>query len=126
MLFIELSKIDRAQVTAALRQAAAAHGIDPDTLEDGLTEVLADALTALVRQAAEADRDSFRARQKKGMAQAIEQGKPIGRPSLRTAEAFDRVRAMYLEHEVSGSEAATLLHVSRGTFYRWLKESGKE
>ena len=74
----------------------------------------------------DANRESFRARQRKGFEQAQAAGKSVGRPSRKSPEAFAQVRRMYEAHEISGAQAADLLGVARGTFYRWLKESTAE
>ena len=128
MLFTELGKIDEKSIAEALQQAAAARGLAPEVLEEELEgkvtlQALAtDVLETLIARAAEANREEFRARQRIGMELAAEQGKTIGRPSVRSDERFIEVRDLYRAHEVSGKEAAAMLNVSRGTFYRWLKE----
>ena len=133
MLFTELGKIDEELIAQALRQAAEARGLEPGVLQTELGEnvtlqaLATDVLETLIARAAENNREEFRARQRIGMEMAMEQGKAIGRPSVRSDERFIEVRDMYREHEISGKEAAAMLGVSRGTFYRWLKEdSGKE
>ena len=132
MLFNELSKIDEKQIEQALQQAAEARGLDPAVLQEKLTgdltlqDFAADVLETLIARAAEANREEFRARQRIGMEMAMEQGKSIGRPSVRSDERFIEVRDLYRAHEVSGKEAAAMLNVSRGTFYRWLKETEEQ
>ena len=132
MLFTELGKISEEEIPEELRQALIARGLDPALLEERLSgdvtlrALAADVLEALVARAAEANREEFRARQRIGMEQALEQGKAIGRPSVRSDERFIEVRDMYREHEISGQEAADRLGVSRGTFYRWLKEDSQK
>ena len=132
MLFTELGKIDKEEITEELRQAAEARGLNPALLDEqiegkiSLQALATDVLETLIARAAEANRAEFRARQRMGMEQALEQGKPIGRPSMRSDQHFAEVREMYRAHEISGREAAEMLHVSRGTFYRWLKEEDEK
>lgn len=132
MLFTELGKISEEEISEALRQALIARGLNPALLEERLSgdvtlqALASDVLETLVARAAEANREEFRARQRIGMEQALEQGKAIGRPSVRSDERFIEVRDMYREHEISGQEAADRLGVSRGTFYRWLKEDSRK
>lgn len=128
MLFTELDKIREEQIVQVLQQKAAAYGLEPDVLQqmlgDGVTmqTFVTDALKTLLAQASEANREEFRARRRKGVEIALKQGKAIGRPSMRSDERFIEVRDLYRTHEVSGKEAAAMLGVARGTFYRWLKE----
>lgn len=132
MLFTELQKIQERDVHARLEEQLRARGIDPAILSQELGEgvtveqLLSDVVDALITQAADANRESFRARQQQGFAQARAKGRAVGRPTRREAEDFARVRAMYEEKEISGAQAAQMLGVARGTFYRWLKETATD
>ena len=131
MLFTELKKIREEDVRARLEEQLRARGVDPAILSQelgaGVTveQLLSDVVDELIAEAADANRESFRARQRIGFAQARESGRAVGRPTRRADDQFERVRAMYEEKEISGAEAAKLLGVARGTFYRWLKETSE-
>ena len=131
MLFTELEKIREEDVRSRLEEQLRARGVDPAILSQelgaGVTveQLLSDVVDELIAEAADANRESFRARQRIGFAQARESGRAVGRPTRRADDQFERVRAMYEEKEISGAEAAKLLGVARGTFYRWLKETSE-
>ena len=130
MLFTELKKIQDDDFEQALEERLKARGLDPAILHQSLggsdvtvEELISDVVDGLIAQAVDANRESFRARQRKGFEQAQAAGKSVGRPSRKSPAAFAQVRRMYEAHEISGAQAADLLGVARGTFYRWLKES---
>lgn len=130
MLFTELKKIQDNDIEQTLTAKLEARGIDPSILQQELgdTEVtveqlISEVVEGLIAQAADANRESFRARQRKGFEQAHAAGKSVGRPSRKSPESFRQVQQMYEMHEISGTQAAALLGVARGTFYRWLKEA---
>lgn len=133
MLFTELKKIQDDDIEQALEERLKARGLDPAILHQSLggsdvtvEELISDVVDGLIAQAVDANRESFRARQRKGFEQAQAAGKSVGRPSRKSPAAFAQVRRMYEAHEISGAQAADLLGVARGTFYRWLKESTAE
>lgn len=131
MLFTELKKIKEDDIQTALIAQLQARGLDPTILQqklcDKLTveQLISDIVEELIDEAATANRESFRARQRQGLEQAQANGRSVGRPTRKSAEAFEQVRRMYETHELSGVQAAQLLGVARGTFYRWMKETPK-
>ena len=87
---------------------------------------LADEILNLIRQD-EADRhaDLVR-RQSEGLKLARERGVRLGRPPAKRPRKFASVYAMYSAGEISARSAAHMLHVSPGTFKRWVtEESGQ-
>ena len=87
---------------------------------------LADEILNLIRQD-EADRhaDLVR-RQSEGLKLARERGVRLGRPPAKRPRKFASVYAMYSAGEISARSAAQMLHVSPGTFKRWVtEESGQ-
>ena len=109
MLFTELKKIQDNDIEQTLAEKLEARGIDPSILQQELggTEVTVEQLISEVVEGL--------------IAQAA--GKSVGRPSRKSPESFRQVQQMYETHEISGTQAAALLGVARGTFYRWLKEA---
>lgn len=128
MLFTELKKIKDDDIQVVLAERMKARGLDPTILQQKLAgkltveQLISDVVEELIDEAATANRESFRARQRKGFEQAQAGGKAVGRPSRKSDETFEQVRRMYEMHEISGAHAAQMLGVARGTFYRWLKE----
>ena len=83
---------------------------------------LADQILGLIRQD-EADRhaDLVR-RQSEGLQHARERGVRLGRPPAKRPRKFAAVYAMYAAGDISARAAAQMLHVSPGTFKRWVTE----
>lgn len=129
MLFTELSKIDRPEIWRRLERSLRERGLDPAVLQERLgddvavEDLLAGVIEELLGDAAEANRESFRARQRKGIADAQSKGVPIGRPSQKDEQLFREVCDLYNDRQLTGAEAAKRLGVARGTFYRWIKEA---
>lgn len=128
-MFTELTKIDRSELESRLVQSLTERGIDPgllkQTLGDGVPveELMLGVIEDAIREAAEANRESFRARQRKGIQDAISRGTPIGRPSRKDDKKFAEVLELYEDRQMTGDQAAKRLHIARGTFYRWVKEA---
>ena len=90
MLFTELKKIQDNDIEQTLTAKLEARGIDPSILQQELgdTEVtveqlISEVVEGLIAQAADANRESFRARQRKGFEQAHAAGKSVGRRASR-------------------------------------------
>lgn len=128
-MFTELTKIERSDLESRLEQSLTERGIDPglltQTLGEGvpLKELMLGVIEEAIHEAAAANRESFRARQRKGIQDAIERGMPIGRPSRKDEKKFAEVLALYEDRQMTGDQAAKRLHIARGTFYRWVKEA---
>ena len=106
MLFTELKKIQDNDIEQTLAEKLEARGIDPSILQQELggTEVtveqlISEVVEGLIAQAADANRESFRARQRKGFEQAQAAGKSVGRrasrpnPSVRCSRCTRRTRS---------------------------------
>lgn len=96
-----------------------------DTREerDGVTgQLIADIVLQLLSYVAQVERENIRQRQAEGIAAAKARGVRFGRPPKQRPAAYLRVRADVLAGDVSRTEAAKLLGVSRGTFVRWIRE----
>ncbi|MDY4953380.1 MAG: hypothetical protein SO073_01925 [Candidatus Onthomonas sp.] len=89
-------------------------------------ENLADQILDLIRQD-EADRhaDLVR-RQSEGLKNARDRGVRLGRPPAKRPRKFASVYAMYTAGEISARSAAQMLHVSPGTFKRWVLEESSQ
>ncbi len=70
---------------------------------------------------AELEREYILQRQREGIAIAKQHGKYTGRKRIESPE-FERVAAKWRAGEITAIKAMELLHMSRNTFYRRLKE----
>ena len=77
----------------------------------------------LMSQLAEIERINIKERQRQGIELAKAEGRKNGRPRKELDEKeFDRIYSKYIREEVSVTDAAKLLGVSRATFYRRVEE----
>ena len=89
-------------------------------------ENLADQILDLIRQD-EADRHAdLGRRQSEGLKNARDRGVRLGRPPAKRPRKFASVYAMYTAGEISARSAAQMLHVSPGTFKRWVLEESSQ
>jgi len=70
---------------------------------------------------AELEREYILQRQREGIAIAKQQGKYTGRKRIESLD-FDKVVAKWRNGEITAVKALELLHMSRNTFYRRVKE----
>ena len=73
---------------------------------------------------AELEREYILQRQREGIAIAKEQGKYTGRKATQPSD-FDRVAAQWRRGEITAAEAMRILHMSKTTFYRKVKQNTK-
>ena len=70
---------------------------------------------------AELERKYILQRQREGIAIAKEQGKYTGRKPVVVPE-FEKVKAKWRSGAITAAEAMRILHVSKSTFYRRIKQ----
>ncbi len=71
---------------------------------------------------AENERNNIRQRQAEGIRIAKEKGVKFGRPKVLLPSNTNEIINRYLKHEINNIEAAKLIGVSRGTFFRIVKD----
>ena len=71
---------------------------------------------------AELEREYILQRQREGIAIAKEQGKYTGRKPIQTPE-FEQVTAKWRSGTITAAEAMRMLHMSKTTFYRRVKQA---
>ncbi len=87
---------------------------------------VADQILAIISEdEAERHADLVR-RQSEGLKNARERGVRLGRPPAKRPRKFQSIYAMYRSGEVSARAASQMLHVSPGTFKRWIQEEEKQ
>lgn len=89
-------------------------------------EQLADQILDLIRQDEASRHADLVRRQSEGLKNARDRGVRLGRPPAKRPRKFISVYGMYAAGEISARSAAQMLHVSPGTFKRWVLEEGAE
>ena len=96
-----------------------------DTRIDGKNLVgrfISDIVLQVLSFVAENERVNIRQRQAEGIRIAKEKGVKFGRPKAITPPNTSEILDDYINHKISDTEATKLLKVSRGTFFRLVKE----
>lgn len=96
-----------------------------DTRIDGKNLVgrfISDIVLQVLSFVAENERVNIRQRQAEGIRIAKEKGVKFGRPRAITPPNTNEILDNYINHKISDAEATKLLKVSRGTFFRLVKE----
>ena len=83
---------------------------------------ISDIVLQVLSFVAENERNNIRERQAEGIRIAKEKGVKFGRPKLILPPNTDEVIDKYINHEITNTEGSKLLNVSRGTFFRLVKE----
>lgn len=83
---------------------------------------IADQILELIRQDEATRHADLVKRQSEGLKSARDRGVRLGRPPAKRPRKFASVYAMYISGEISARSAAQMLHVSPGTFKRWVLE----
>ena len=96
-----------------------------DTRIDGKNLVgrfISDIVLQVLSFVAENERVNIRQRQAEGIRIAKEKGVKFGRPRAITPPNTNEILDNYINHKISDNRATKLLKVSRGTFFRLVKE----
>lgn len=83
---------------------------------------ISDIVLQVLSFVAENERKSIKERQAEGIKIAKEKGVKFGRPRVSIPPNTNKIIDKYINHEISNTEAASLINVSRGTFFRLVKE----
>ncbi|MCR5787293.1 MAG: recombinase family protein [Acholeplasmatales bacterium] len=83
---------------------------------------ISDIVLQVLSFVAENERNNIRERQAEGIRIAKEKGVKFGRPKVVTPPNTNEILDKYINHEITNTEAAELIDVSRGTFFRLVKE----
>ena len=73
----------------------------------------------------ENERANIKQRQMEGIRIAKEKGVKFGRPKVVTPPNTNDILDRYINHDITNTEAASLIEVSRGTFFRLVREHKK-
>jgi DNA invertase Pin-like site-specific DNA recombinase len=83
---------------------------------------ISDIVLQVLSFVAENERNNIRERQAEGISIAKDKGVKFGRPKVITPPNTNEILDKYINHEITNTEAASILGVSRGTFFRLVKE----
>ena len=83
---------------------------------------ISDIVLQVLSFVAENERNNIKERQAEGIRIAKEKGVRFGRPKISTPSNTNEILDQYINHEITNIKAAKLIAVSRGTFFRLVKE----
>ncbi len=86
---------------------------------------ISDIVLQVLSFVAENERNNIRERQMEGIKIAREKGIKFGRPKILLSSNAKIIIEQYLKHTINNVEATKLIGVSRGTFFRLIKEYKK-
>lgn len=86
---------------------------------------ISDIVLQVLSFVAENERTNIKQRQMEGIRIAKEKGVKFGRPKVVTPPNTNDILDKYINHEITNTEAASLIGVSRGTFFRLVREHKK-
>lgn len=86
---------------------------------------ISDIVLQVLSFVAENERANIKQRQMEGIRIAKEKGVKFGRPKVVTPPNTNDILDRYINHETTNTEAASLIGVSRGTFFRLVREHKK-
>ena len=82
---------------------------------------ISDIVLQVLSFVAENERTNIKQRQAEGIRIAKEKGVKFGRPNKILPSNTDEILSKYINHEINNIEAAKIIGVSRGTFFRLVK-----
>ena len=82
---------------------------------------ISDIVLQVLSFVAENERNNIKERQKEGIRIAKEKGVRFGRPKASIPSNSDEIFNKYINHKITNIEATKLIGVSRGTFFRLIK-----
>ena len=83
---------------------------------------LSDIVLQVLSFVAQNERETMRVRQAEGIKTAKARGVKFGRPRITLPNNFEIVARQYLNKEITNKKACEILGMTRGSFFRYLKE----
>ncbi|MCD7867639.1 MAG: recombinase family protein [Clostridiales bacterium] len=93
----------------------------PDTAKALNPQFVSELVLDILGYMAQNRRELRRQKQSEGITAAHRRGVKFGRPTKKDSAEFEKVKNSYKNGEISSEEAARRLNISRGTFYKWLR-----
>lgn len=85
-------------------------------------KLISDIVLQVLSFVAQNERETMRIRQAEGIKTAKARGVKFGRPRINLPNDFKIVAKQYLKKEITNKRACEILDMTRGTFFRYLKE----
>lgn len=95
--------------------------LDTRNERDLMGTVISDIVLQLLSYVAETERENIKQRQAEGIRVAKEKGIRFGRPKKVSKKEFLKCYRKVIKGELTINEAVEVLHISRSTFYRYIK-----
>ena len=83
---------------------------------------ISDIVLQVISFVAQNERETMRVRQAEGIRTAKARGVKFGRPRITLPNNFEIVARQYLNKEITNKKACEILGMTRGSFFRYLKE----
>ena len=83
---------------------------------------ISDIVLQVLSFVAQNERETMRIRQAEGIKTAKARGVKFGRPRIKLPSDFEIVARQYLSKEITNKKACEILNMTRGTFFRYMKE----
>lgn len=83
---------------------------------------ISDIVLQVLSFVAQNERETMRIRQAEGIKTAKARGVKFGRPRINLPSNFETVAIQYLKKEITNKKACEILCMTRGTFFRYMKE----
>ena len=83
---------------------------------------ISDIVLQVLSFVAQNERETMRVRQAEGIKTAKARGVKFGRPRINLPSDFELVARQYLKKEITNKSACEILGMTRGTFFRYMKE----
>lgn len=83
---------------------------------------ISDIVLQVLSFVAQNERETMRVRQAEGIKTAKARGVKFGRPRITLPNNFETVARQYLNKEITNKKACEILGMTRGSFFRYLKE----
>ncbi len=99
--------------------------LDTRSGKDLLGTLIADIVLQLLSYVAQTEREFIRQRQAEGIAAAKARGVKFGRAPLVRPPEFEKLKAMFLNGEISARKAAAAIGITHKTFAKWVKEGNR-
>lgn len=84
---------------------------------------ISDIVLQVLSFVAQNERETMKIRQAEGIKTAKARGVKFGRPKIKLPLNFNEIASKYIKKEITSKYACEILNMSRGSFFRYLKQS---